>query len=131
MRLDNYDKLPEGLKQYLSYYGWHFNKKMCDYAVKHMKKSSGNPIIYTKESLEQLLQRNNINLQTDYIYDAVYVANMCSFDFLNSSIPDERHLAKYVKDVIEDYDAYEGMVFTRYYADIIGSGKSIEWSDML
>jgi len=56
---------------------------------------------------------------------------MCKADFLKSSIPDEAALAKYVKDVIEDGDAYEGMPFTRFYADCIGSGTSIMWEDML
>jgi hypothetical protein len=38
MRLDTYSKLPSGLEDYLSCYGWHFNKKLCDFAVSQMKK---------------------------------------------------------------------------------------------
>jgi hypothetical protein len=40
-------------------------------------------------------------------------------------------LAKYVKDVVEDPDGYDGLPFTRFYADCIGSGTSIPWDDLL
>ena len=33
MRLDMYDEFPSGMKAYLSQYGWHFSKAMCDFAV--------------------------------------------------------------------------------------------------
>ena len=64
-------------------------------------------------------------------YDYVYVANMCRADYMGSSIEDETHMAKFIKDYIEDPDAYDGMPFTRFYADCIGSGTPIPWSDLL
>ena len=36
-RLDYYDILPEGMDAYLSNYGWHFSKKMCEWAVSNMR----------------------------------------------------------------------------------------------
>lgn len=132
MRLDSFDVYPSGMKEYLEMYGWHFNKKMCEWAVSNMKWRDDIPVVkYTKEKLDALLVRNSIMLKNSKGYDYVYAANMCSADFLNSSVVDEQHLAKYVKDVIEDVDAYEGMVFTRFYADCIGSGTPIMWEDML
>jgi hypothetical protein len=56
---------------------------------------------------------------------------MCKADFLGSSIVDELHLAKYVKDVIDDDDAYDGIVFNRWYADMSYQGIAIDWSEML
>jgi len=81
--------------------------------------------------VDNLLKEANITLKYASAYDAVYVANMCKADFLGSSIADDAHLAKYVKDVIDDPDAYDGMPFTRFYADCIGSGEPIIWSEML
>lgn len=134
MRLDSRVQFPSGMEDYLESYGWHFSKKMCEYASKRMYRKGvrGNKeyiIPYTKEQVETLLKRFNINIPVTY--DAVYIANMCKADFMNSSITDEAHLALYVKDVIGDEDAYEGMVFTRYYADCIGSGTPIDWEDMI
>ena len=73
----------------------------------------------------------NLKLEKNKGYDDVYVANMCKFDFLRSSIDNEMKLAQFIKDYIDDADAYEGMPFTRFYADCIGSGTPIIWEDML
>lgn len=132
MRLDTYDTMPSGMKEYLSYYGWHFNKKLCDYAVSKMRKAGGAKIAaYTKENLEQLLKNHGIEIKQAKGYDCVFVANMAKADYLGSSITDELHLLKFIKDYIDDPDGYEGLPMTRYFADVIGSGEVINWEDML
>lgn len=135
-RLDSRDKYPSGMEDYLAFNGWHFNKKMCDWAVSKMykinvakRKEYISP--YTKETVENLLKANNIKLDKDVGYDAVYVANMAKADFYGSSISDDAHLAKFIKDYLDDPDGYDGIVFTRFYADCIGSGTPIMWEDML
>ena len=80
---------------------------------------------YTKETVESLLKANNVKLDGDVGYDAVYVANMVKADFYGSSISDDMHLAKFIKDYVDDPDGYDGIVFTRFYADCIGSGTPI------
>ena len=65
------------------------------------------------------------------LYDYVFVANMCKADYLGSSVPDETHLAKFVKDYCDDPDGYEELPMTRFYADTIGKGIPIIWEDML
>jgi hypothetical protein len=56
---------------------------------------------------------------------------MCKADFLGSSIMDERHLALYIKDVIDDIDATDGLIFNRWYADMCYNGIAIDWEEML
>lgn len=137
MRLDSYDIYPSGMREYLSTYGWHFSKKMCEWAVSRMYKDGENNKPeqaipnYTRERVDLLLKRFNLKLEKNKGYDDVYVANMCKFDFLGSSIDNEMKLAQFIKDYIDDADAYEGMPFTRFYADCIGSGTPIIWEDML
>ena len=84
-----------------------------------------------KDEVEELLKKYGIKLEKDAGYDCVYVANMAKADYYKSSIADESHLALFVKDYIDDPDGYEGLPFTRFYADCIGSGTPIMWSDML
>jgi hypothetical protein len=86
---------------------------------------------YSREQIENILQSYNITLKNNQLYDFVYVANMCKADFLNSSVIDEQHLAMYVRDVIDDVDAPDGLVFNRWYADISYMGIPIDWEDML
>lgn len=126
--LNLYDDRPLSMKRYLKYFGQHFNKKLCQFAVSKMKHGK-TPI--TKEQVDEMLKKYNIHLDNNELYDYVYVCNMGNNDFMDSSIADEKHLAMYVKDVIDDEDGYDGIVFNRWYADTVILGIPIEWDEML
>lgn len=128
MRLDIYDERPASMKRYLKYYGEHFNKKLCEFAISKMKHGKY-PVL--KEKVDEILTKYGVKLERNELYDYVYVYNMGNNDFMGSSIVDERHLALYVKDVIDDKDGYDGIVFNRWYADTVIQGIPIEWEDML
>ena len=128
MRLDFYDDRPTSMKNYLKYYGEHFNKKLCEFAVSKMK--HGKPAV-SKEKVDEILTKHNIKLEHNELCDHVFVYNMGNNDYMGSSIIDEKHLAMYVKDVIDDKDGYDGIVFNRWYADMVVQGIPIEWEDML
>ena len=133
--LSQYDIKPKYMLNYIRYYGYHFNKALCEYAVSKMYKKEGDKKVkitpYTKEQVYDLLRKYNIDLKNAEGYDAVYVANMCKADFLGSSVPNEQYLAKYIKDVIDDPDGYDGLVFYRWYADMCKQGHVIDWEDMI
>ena len=131
-RLDYYDILPAGMDAYLSNYGWHFSKKMAEWAISKMRDRNGNKLqMRTKEQVDSILKANNVVLENDYGYDSVFVMHMGQSDYLGSSITDEAHLAKYVKDVLDDKDGYEGIAFTRFMADCSAKGCPIMWEDMI
>lgn len=132
MRLDARDKFPSGMEEYLSYYGWHFSKAMCDWACSKMYKTDamGKRLYITpwsKDEVDSLLKKYNITLTNKISYDYVFVANMCKADYLGSSVPDGLHLCLYVKDVIDDVDGYDGIAFNRWYADMCRKGIQIDW----
>lgn len=135
--LDNYDVLPQDMVDYLSNYGRHFNRKLVKFAISKMQKKDSStgemaPIKpLSKDEVDGLLARYDIKLKNNQLYDYVYVANMCKADFLKSSVPDEARMALYIKDVIDDDDGYDGIVFNRWYADTRRKGIAIDWSDML
>ena len=133
MRLDYKSKFPEDMEDYLEFNGWHFNKKMCEWATSIMYKvKEGKKIKHkgiSKEQFEELVKAYKMDIS--FSYDALYIANMCKADFFGDSVKDEESLIHYVDNVINDPDGYEGMPFTRFYADCIGKGISIPWSDVL
>lgn len=133
MNTEIYEMKPAAMRAYLSNYGWHFNKAMEEWAVSKMRDRSGKPIKpYTRESLESLFKNNSIELHTEHIYDALYIANMCLADFMGSSIQDEKHLAMFVADYMSDPDGYKGQAFVRFYADTcMKDDCTIYWEDML
>lgn len=131
-RLDYYDILPEGMDAYLSHYGWHFSKKMCEWAVSQMRDRDGNKIKpKSKEDVDAHLKNIGINLKNDKGYDAVYVYHMGMSDYLGSSVPNEQLLAFFVKDYLDDPDGYDGIAFSRFFADCNGKGCPIMWEDMI
>ena len=116
-------------------YGPHFNRKLYEFATSLMtqivdgKERRIKP--YTREEVDKILSGYGVEVKNAQLYDAAYVASMCKADFLGSSIIDEHHVALYIKDVIDDVDAPDGLVFNRWYADMSYCGIAINWEDML
>ena len=129
--------MPEAMRDYINQYGWHFSKKACEYAVKQMKKKTASSYkpekieAWSKEEVEDLLKRCGVELENNKLYDFVFVANMAKADFYNSSIPDEVHLALFVKDYIDDPDASDETAFRRWLATLVGNKEPLEWEDIL
>lgn len=129
--------IPEDMEQYMSFYGLHFNKKLCDFAVGMMEKedkATGNMIRIAPikaDDLKPILAKNGVELHPNDLYDAVYLANMVKADYWGSSIEDEEHMARYIEDVICDPDGYDGIVFCRFIADCNAKGIVIYWDRMI
>lgn len=137
--LDMFDlsEYPRDMKLYLKNFGPHFNKKLCEEAVKHLKRKNPatgkeEPIEPKhKEEIEQILVKNNVKLDNNELYDFVWVYNMLMSDNWKSSLEDELHLCKAVKDMIDDVDHRDGFIWNRWLSDRMWDGKPVEWSDML
>lgn len=134
--LTQYDIKPEGFINYIRYNGPHFNKKLLDFATSKMYKRKNGEMIkiepYTEEHVDKLLNKYDIKLSSeDILLDHVYVANMAKADFNGSSIEDEKHLALFIKDVVDDADSYDGMIFSRWYTDMCKKGIPINWDKMV
>ena len=129
--LDLYDELPKAMRKYLMHNGWHFNKSLCDFAVSLMTKR-GKPLEpLSKETVDKLLEINKVRLDNNVGYDYVFVANMCKADYYGSSITDDRHVALFIKDTIDDEDAADGTTLRRWYATMVANGVMVNWDDSL
>lgn len=131
-----YETMPEDLAVYLSQYGPHFNKKCCEFAVSQMYKTDDKgkedyikP--YDKAKVEELLRAYGVKVKYAQLDDVVYVANMCQADYLKSSVPNEQYLAMFVRDVIDDPDGCDGLIFNRWIADMKWLGIAIPWDDFI
>lgn len=129
--LDSFEDMPKGMRKYLSYNGWHFNKELCDFATSLMVSKGSKIKALDKKDVDALLANYNIKLNNNIGYDYVYVANMCLADFAGSSIIDDEHAALFIKDVIDDEDAPDGTTMRRWYATMVGKGITIDWYDVL
>lgn len=131
------DRRPYYMDIYLKHHGPHFNKQLLEFAVSKMYRLdiNGNKVNikpYTREEVDNILKDNNIVIKhKDYLNDHVYVANVCKFDLLGSSIEDDTHVAKYIKNVLDDHDGYDGKVFSHWYIDMCKKGIPIDWEIMI
>ena len=76
-RLDTYDTMPQDMRAYLSNYGWHFNKHLCEWAISQMRDKNKSKITpYDKEKVETMLKQYGVEIPSEKIYDAVYVLHM-------------------------------------------------------
>ena len=123
------------MRVYLQNYGPHFSKKMYEFAVRQMRKSGSSedgqikPI--AKDDFATFLEANGVSLKNDILYDGMYILAMCKADYAESSIEDDKHIALFVKDTIDDADAVDGQIFNRFYADCCLKGIPIDWEEML
>lgn len=115
---------------YIKKYGYHFNNKLCKYAISLMHHSDKSNNL-SWEQVMSMLERYKIQLDTSHPYDIYYVANMGYHDFYKSSIKDEEHLAQFIQDYLDDEDGYEGVSFCRWLADIKHKSIEIDWSAMI
>lgn len=131
--LDIYDVRPRAQEAYLSQNGWHFSEASCKYAVSLMRKRNAAtgkteqiPMMEASE-VDDLLNRHGVVLENKVGMDYVYVANKGRYDLFKSSVPDERHLALYVKDVVDDVDAPDGYIMAEWYAKMVRAGIPVPW----
>lgn len=129
--LTTFDKKPREMINYLRYNGPHFNKRLAMFAISKMKKDGEQLEPVQQENLDEMLEEYNIHISEGQLSDALYVVNMAKADYWESSITDEEHLAKYVKDYIDDEDGYDGIAFNRFIADCARKGIVIPWADMV
>ena len=70
-RLDIRDKYPSGMEEYLSHNGWHFNKKMCEWAVSKMYRTSA---LGKREYITPLSKENVDGLLTKFSITSLYLS---------------------------------------------------------
>ena len=132
-----YERMPSGMEEYLATYGWHFSKKLCQWAVSRMKykdERTGQDQhvqMMSKEDLDTMFQRFGVDPTEFTGYDAVYVFHMAKADFGRGSLSDDHRLIMYVKEYLQDPDGYDEIAMTRYYADCIGRGEMPDWEECI
>lgn len=133
-RLDYYDITPKGMDAYMASHGRHFSKPMLEWAVGMMRDRNGKKVaLPEKKQLDGILSTNNVTIErNDGYYDALYVWSMAKADYFGSSISDDMHMARFVKDFIDDPDNPSGTkAFDHFYIDCVANGIDIPWEDVI
>ena len=116
---------------YLRYNGPHFSKKLAEWAISKMKKNGKTLKATSKEEIDKIMDTLGIQVTNNMLYDYIYVYHMAKADFYGSSLENDKQLAKYVKDYIDDEDGYDGIAFNRFLADCARKGIAIDWESVI
>ena len=132
-RLDYYDITPKGMDAYMASHGRHFSKPMLEWAVGRMRDRSGKKVsLPDKKQLDNILASNNVTIErSEGFYDPLYVWCMARADYFGSSIADDMHMARYVKDFLDDPDGNPTRAFDEFYVNCVAKGVDIPWEDMI
>jgi hypothetical protein len=119
-------------EEYTDQFGFHFNKKLYEWAVSMMRDRGGSKIQpKSKEQVSEFLRTHGITLKKDKGYDAAYVHAMGMADYYGSSITDEAHLAMFVKDFLDDPDGTDSKAFDHFVVDCRAKDEPVFWDEML
>lgn len=137
--IDAYDfiLMPRAKQNYIMLHGNHFSKDLYEYAASLMfkenkqtgKEEKVQP--YTKEEVEAILKKHNIEIKDKGEYDFVYVAQSIKADYWGGSITDEAKLAMHIREVCEDADAPDGLIFKQWCLRQDLLGNPIDWSEFV
>lgn len=119
-------------EEYTDEFGFHFNKKLYDWAVSMMKDRNGNKVQpMAKEQASDWLKAHNVTLKNDKGHDAAYVLAMARADYMGSSITDDAHLALFVRDFLDDPDGYPTKAFDCFVVSCRAKNEPIFWDEMM
>ena len=131
-RRDSRTKYLTSMEEYLEDYGYHFNKRLFEFAVEMMEDRNGQPLKpWDKQKTTEFLKALGVTLKNDKGHDAAYVLNMARADYFGSSIADEQHLALFVRDYLDDKDGSPTRAFDEFYIKSVALGIPIFWDEML
>lgn len=120
------------MEEYLEEYGFHFNRRLFEFAVSLMKGRDGNRLKpLDKEQVSSFLKSNGIGIRNDVGHDAAYVFNMAKADYYGSSLQNDAQLALFVKDYLDDPDGAESRAFDEFWIKTVALGIPIFWEEML
>lgn len=120
------------MEEYLEEYGYNFNERLYQFAVSMMRDRTGTKMdAWPKDKVESFLKNNGVSLQNNAGHNAAYVLMMGLADYYGSSIADDKHLALFVKDYLDDPDGAKTRAFDEFYIKTVALGIPIFWDEMM
>lgn len=137
--IDVYDFLlmPRAKQNYIMLHGNHFSKALYEYAASLMfkeNKQTGKEEkvqVLTKEDVDTMLKKYSIEIKDKGEYDYIYVAQSIKADYWGGSITDEAKMALHIKEVCEDADAPNGLIFKEWCLRQDLLGNPVDWEEFV
>lgn len=137
--IDVYDFLlmPRAKQNYIMLHGNHFSKALYEYAASLMfkeNKQTGKEEkvpAFTKEDVDAMLKKHGVEIKDKGEYDYIYVAQSIKADYWGGSITDEAKMALHIKEVCEDADAPDSLIFKEWCLRQDLLGNPVDWEEFV
>jgi hypothetical protein len=118
----------KGYLEYVKKHGYHFTDDLAEHASKMMENANGQQHTWTTSQVKKSMEGLGLVIPNHVTHgDAAYLANMYYADLYPDPLKDEASCLRAAYKVANDPDGYDGMIFCRWTADVIGKAININW----
>lgn len=118
--------------EYVTKHGYHFTDALSEHACMMMRNADNSAHRWTTAQVVQAMDYNGWKLPQHVSEgDVAYLANMYFADFFPDPLHDEAACLRAAFKAANDPDGYDGMVFCRWTADLIGKSVKINWKEFV
>lgn len=118
----------EDYYKYIEKHGYHFTDALAEHVSKMMINASGQSHSWTASQVKKSMESLGLTIPEKITTgDVTYLANMYYSDFYPDPLKDEASCLRAAYKIAHDPDGYEGMIFCRWTADVIGKAIKIDW----
>lgn len=122
----------KGYLAYIKKHGYHFTDALAEYASRIMENANGQSHSWTVSQVKKSFESLGFAIPDNVTPgDVAYLANMYYADQYPDPLRDEASCLKAAYNIANDPDGYEGMIFCRWLADIIGKRTIINWDNFV
>lgn len=113
----------KGKEEYIKHFGKHFNRKLQEFAARHLKNADGSEHRFTEADLP-----TTINVR--HPHDLLYTANWLYSDLYPETLKTTQAVWQEALRQQNDPDGYEGMPFCRWCTDMCQRKIEVPWHQM-
>lgn len=118
----------KGYSDYVKKHGYHFTDTLAEYASKLMVNGNSQQHSWTTAQVKRTMEGLGLSIPGSVtIGDVTYLANMYYADLYPDPLKDESSCLRAAYKIANDVDGYEGMIFCRWTADVVGKAIKIDW----
>lgn len=122
----------KGYSEYVKKHGYHFTDALAEHASRMMENANGQSHSWTAAQVKRSIESLGLSIPDSVTNgDVTYLANMYYADLYPDPLKDEASCLRAAYKIANDPDGYEGMIFCRWSADIIGKAVSINWENFI
>lgn len=122
----------KGYSDYIEKHGYHFSDTLAEHVSRAMVNANGKEHSWTAMQIKQSMENLHLSIPTTVtIGDVTYLANMYYADLFPECLKDEVACMKAAHALANDPDGYDGMVFRRWTADMVGKQIKIDWDKFI